>query len=102
MSDAIIQQEKSAVNELLKESKIPLPSEDSIKFLTSKGCVFGEKFGKEGFIQIKVRLPNGWKIEKDQDDGRHLHLINEKGRKIAQMFYKKTLYDKRCTFNLFQ
>ncbi|MFH0829761.1 MAG: hypothetical protein V1887_01200 [Candidatus Aenigmatarchaeota archaeon] len=55
--------------------------------------------GEHDDILVKVKLPDGWKLE-PTEDSMWSDLRDNKGRKRAQMFYKAAFYDRRANLNL--
>lgn len=60
----------------------------------------GIKFGEEvDDLFVDATLPEGWKKE-GTDHSMWSHIVDEKGKEIAAIFYKAAFYDRRAHMQL--
>lgn len=93
---AIEAQEERGQRELANSNVLPqsIALEDK-KLLESMGIVFGQKLPDDPLF-CEAELPTGWKII-PTEHSMWSDLVNNKGKKIASIFYKAAFYD-RCAF----
>ena len=71
---------------------------DNRKILESYGVVFGDVVEGDP-IWVNVTLPEGWLI-KPTTHSMWNDLLDDKGRRRAQIFYKAAFYDRSCHLHL--
>lgn len=96
---AIENQEREGQKQLVNSDVLPSGSEKgAIEVLTKAGVKFGPLVPDDSLFQF-VELPNGWKKVPTAHD-MWSHLLDEKGRKRASIFYKAAFYDRRAGLNI--
>jgi hypothetical protein len=91
----IYRMESEGQKEFVSSDTLPTEiSESSRRALEAAGVVFlGEVPGDPIFQYVK--LPEGWR-KKRTDHAMWSHLVDEKGRKRADIFYKAAFYDRNA------
>lgn len=96
--DAIYAQEASGQRSFTTSDTLPTDmGQDDRKALEQAGVVFGDQVpGDEMFTY--ATLPAGWK-KVATSHSMWSHLVDDKGRKRASMFYKAAFYDRSAHLN---
>src|ERR1700677_4228395 len=91
-------QEKLGQLDFTNRQLLPKQMDDNVK---SKLEGFGIKFLEEhDDLFLKVELPKNWKIVPDNSNSYWSDLVNDRGKTIAQIFYKAAFYDRRCRIHM--
>ncbi len=91
--DAIVDQEKRGQDELVNSEQLPCDcSEADKKTLEAHGVVFGKPSASDPLF-CDATLPSGWKKEASDND-MWSYLVDNKGKRIASIFYKAAYYDR--------
>jgi len=90
-------QEARGQQDLVNSSKLPVDlNGDSREQFEAIGIRFGEMVDD---LFAMVELPAGWKVV-PTDHSMNNHLVDDKGRKRAHIFYKAAFYDRRAHMNI--
>lgn len=81
--------QKTFDNTLPKRGTLPGAGRESFEAL---GFVFGSDADD---LFVNVTFPNGWR-KRPAKHSMHLHLLDDKGRKRASIFYKAAFYDRQA------
>jgi len=73
-----------------------LPIDCPKEELEKLGFIFGDEVDE---IFIQAQFPDGW-TKQATDHSMHTDLLDEKGRKRANIFYKAAFYDRRASLTL--
>lgn len=83
---------------LFDNSKLPTSmSERTRTALETAGITFGDPI-EDDPIFVSAQLPEGWRIESTQHS-MGFHLVDEKGRNRANIFYKPEYYDRTANID---
>lgn len=90
-------QESRGQAELVKSESLPTECHDRTA-LEAAGVVFGAPYPDDPLF-CPVTLPKGWK-KAATDHSMHSHLLDDKGRVRAGIFYKAAFYDRRANLSV--
>jgi hypothetical protein len=96
-SGGIERQEARGQQELVKSESLPAKCRDR-EALEAVGVKFGQPYPDDPLF-CDVVLPAGWK-KQATDHSMWSHLLDEKGRKRASIFYKAAHYDRRADMHV--
>jgi hypothetical protein len=88
--------EKLGQIQLVNSTKMPIELRPNREAFEAVGFRFGEAVDD---IFIKAELPSGWS-RKATDVSVYSEILDEQGRKRAQVFFKAAFYDRRALANL--
>lgn len=90
-------QEARGQKDLCRSQRLPIDGMREARPILES---FGFKFGKKvDDIFIEATFPEGWSL-KETDHSMWSHLVDNKGRKRAGIFYKAAFYDRSANINL--
>ena len=92
----IEQQEKAGQTALVQSTDMPLELAPSREAFEAVGFTFGEPIDS---VFQSATLPPGWSREAT-DHAMHSHILDDKGRRRVEVFYKAAFYDRRADARL--
>ncbi len=95
----ILAQEAQGQQSFVNSDTLPRQMSPETKLaLSEAGVKFHELVENDNLFQY-VELPEGWK-KVPTDHSMHSNLVDETGRKRAEIFYKAAFYDRRASISL--
>jgi hypothetical protein len=97
MGQSVENMEAAGARELQMSDLLPTDMGDR-KPYEEMGIVFGEINPKDPLFTFAT-IPQGWKKISDKNDPRHMHLVDETGKKRVYIFYKAASYDRTASMS---
>lgn len=92
----IERQEKAGQGQLVSSTNMPIKLSPSHEAFEMVGFTFGEPLDD---LFMKATLPTGWSRE-TSDHAMWSYILDERGRKRVEVFYKAAFYDRRAEARL--
>ncbi len=94
MGQSVESMEAAGAKQLQMSDLLPTHMGDR-KPYEQMGIVFGDINPKDPLFTYAT-IPSGWKKICDENDPRHMYLLDEAGKKRVYMFYKAASYDRKA------
>ena len=92
-SQAIEESEAEGQTQLVQSESLPVDIRGGLKArLEAQGVVFGAPYPDDPLF-LSAQLPQGW-AKRATDHSMWSELINERGERVAVIFYKAAFYDR--------
>lgn len=91
LDEALIRSEERGQRQLCASTQLPVRGSEG-EVWAKMGVTFGPVVERELFRD--ATLPPGWSKQASPDHHMYSHLIDDKGRRRAQIFYKAAFYDR--------